>query len=133
MNRRPDWPRRLNAYVNSVQRRPFRFGKFDCCIFAAGAVKAMTGTDPMREFRGTYKSEREAMQALRDHGSGSLYHTLRSKFGNPVPGAHGRRGDVAYHEGACGIVLGRFALFIGQEGLAMVPISQLDRAFRVPE
>ena len=133
MTRYPDWAPRLNDYLRGVQEKAFEYGSHDCCTLAAGAVEAMTGEDPMAEFRGQYATREEADEALQIIGAGTLYRTLRKKFGKPVDGCRGRKGDIAFHEGACGIVLGRFAVVIGEEGLATVGIRQLDRAFRLPE
>ena len=130
--RKPDWPRLLNEYIAKALKRQFRYGRHDCCTFACGAVRAMTGVDPMKPFRGAYKNEKEAASALRTIGSGTLYSTFRSVFGNPVPGASGKRGDVAYHEKSCGVVVGRNAIFFGENGYILIPISKLEKAFRVP-
>ena len=132
IHRLPDWPRRLNEYLAVAMRKDFRLGRHDCCTFAAGAVEAMTGVDPMVEFRGQYATWDEARAALATIGARSLYATLRAKFGRAVPGALGQRGDVAYHEKSCGVVVGRNAIFFGAHGYVMIPITQLQRAFRVP-
>ena len=88
--RRPDWPIRLNEYIVSTRDKKFRYGRHDCTTFISGAVKAMTGVDPMAEFRGKYASKESANVALKEIGSGNLYRTLVKKLGKPVAGAHGR-------------------------------------------
>lgn len=128
--RLPDWTNRLNQYVLSVRDREFGYGAFDCCTFAAGAVEAMTGTDPMPEFRGAYKSRQASAAALKAHGQGTLRKTLGEKL-KEVPPAYGQRGDIGYVDGACGVILGRYALFIGQQGWHQIPLSGLKAAFRV--
>lgn len=133
MKRRIDWQRRLNEYLVKVSGKTFRYGRFDCCIFISGAVKAMTGVDPMKEFRGQYTSRETALQALRDIGSGTLYNTMRAKFGNPVPAVLGKRGDIAYHDGNLGIINGRHALLLTDKEFLMVSIRTPGmKAFRVP-
>ena len=135
MQRRKDWAQRLNAYIGKVKERPHSWGRFDCCIFVGDAVKAQTGVDPMKEFRRKYRSREGAARVLKEIGSGSLYATVRSKFGNPVPASMGRRGDILYHEGSLGIIMGRFALLLTEDrGLLALPIIALggSRAFRVP-
>lgn len=130
--RYPDWPTRLSQYVIEEQKKPFKYGEHDCCTFLAGAVIAMTGEDRMAEFRGKYDSRASGAQALREIGNGTLMKTLYKKFGKPVPGAHGRRGDIAlYESGALGLVLGRYAIFLGEDGYQHIPISQLKKVFRV--
>ena len=62
IKRREDWPNRLNAYVVKVQHKKFNFKTWNCCIFACGAVKAMTGADIYKPFRGTYGDEVERLR-----------------------------------------------------------------------
>ena len=135
-----DWPERLNAYLEKVGRRPFKWGTHDCCTFAAGAVKAMTGRNHMAEFRGTYRSEAEAAEALKAIGKGSLYATIRSKFGNPVKPALAKRGDLmmADQKTVNGqgapvllICLGEQSAGPGAEGLVFLPTLSCLRGFRV--
>jgi len=129
--RKLDWAIRLNKYLVTCKDKEFRIGRYDCTIFTAGAVKAITGEDPMKEFRGEYASLISAKKALKLIGGGSLYSVLVSKFGKPVNGMSGQKGDVAYHEKSCGIVLGNAAIFIGEKGHVMIPINRLEKAFRV--
>lgn len=131
--RRPGWDIKLNEYIAKSIGRKFRMGKFDCCIFAAGAVKAMTGADPMKEFRKQYSSVATSKEALADIGKGTLYATLRSKFGNPINASKAFRGDVAYMDGNLGIVTGRKVLFLtSNEGFIEYQLKYVDKAFRVP-
>lgn len=126
-----DWPPRLNAYVLSVQDKEFDVGVHDCTTFCAGAVEAITGVDYMEEFRDKYDSMESGEEALKTIGEGGLYKTLTKKFGKSLPGARGQRGDIAYYEGSCGIVLGRVAVFLGEKGYIMVSITTVKRIFRV--
>ncbi|MBB4620123.1 DUF6950 family protein, partial [Sphingomonas abaci] len=72
MHRYPDWEARLAAYLEPLRARPFAWGRHDCSTFAAGAVEAMTGVDPMPEFRGRYSTARGSVRALRRFGAGTL-------------------------------------------------------------
>ncbi len=91
--RREDWPERLAASIARQAKRRFKFGSHDCTTAWADNCKAMTGTDPMAEFRGQYHDAATAKEALERIGSNSLYHTMTAKFGRPVPPAMARRGD----------------------------------------
>ncbi len=131
--RRPDWPIKLNEYILAVRDKPFHYGQHDCCTFVAGAILAMTGEDPMAEYREQYDSVAAGKKALQSLGSGTLLKTLRKKFGKPLPGAHGRKGDIAWYDGALGLVLGRYAMFVGVNGYVMAPLSKLKYTFRVDD
>ena len=63
------WRQQLDALIASRMAAPFAWGAHDCCLFAADAVLAQTGEDPAAEFRGTYASAAEALDAYaRDAG-----------------------------------------------------------------
>lgn len=129
--RYPDWPRRLNAYLVSVRDKEFEYGVFDCCIFTAGGVLTITGEDKMSEFRGKYNSKDSSQEALETIGAGDLYKTLTRILGKSLHGAMGQRGDVAFTEGCCGLVLGTKAIFLTDQGFGMIPITNVQRVFRI--
>lgn len=126
----------LSAYIEAVRERPFEWGSWDCCHFAAGAVEAMTGENPMLEFLGSYSDEKSARAALKKLGAGTLYHTLLTKFGRPRHPSRAQRGDIAYavHAGpTLGVCLGQDCAFVGehgqQKGLVMIPTLSIQRIF----
>lgn len=136
MRRFPDWEQRLAAYLEPLRDRRFRWGKHDCCTFAAGAVKAMTGEDVMPEFRGEYSDEASAEEALRAIGNGTLIRTMNAKF-ERVPVGHAHRGDIVMVAGGgLGIAMGEVALQVGEagtrEGLIKRPRAEWKKAWRVP-
>lgn len=119
-----DWEERLNNYVNANRDKKFRYGRFDCVLFTMGAVEAMTGVDHTEGLN--WSSKKEALAILDEK---PLDERLAEKF-EEVPRMFARRGDIAMFEGACGIVLGRYALFAGDSWRA-IPLTNLERAFRV--
>ncbi|WP_411101219.1 DUF6950 family protein [Streptomyces sp. x-45] len=65
-----DWTMRLNETIKAAQGRPFLWGEFDCCLFAADCSAAICGVDPAADYRGKYKTEAGAKRQLkRKHGS----------------------------------------------------------------
>jgi hypothetical protein len=114
-----DWESQLSAYVTAKRDEPFAWGVNDCCLFAAGAVEAVTGDDPMLEFRGHYSNEFGAARALVEIGAGTLEATLDGKFPE-IGKALAQRGDLAFHEGAVGVVMGDFAWFVSDDGLTRI-------------
>ncbi|MDN4633853.1 hypothetical protein QCD71_20230 [Sphingomonas sp. PsM26] len=115
MNRLPDWEARLAAYLEPLRTLPFSWGEHDCCLFSAGAVIAMTGVDPMPEFRGRYTTARGSVRALRRLGAGTLAATLNQKF-ETVDASLAHRGDIVMSDGLIGICLGGFLVAVGAEG-----------------
>ncbi len=133
MKRLDDWRHRLTAYMAASARRPFRMGRHDCSLFAAGAVKAMTGKDIARGFRG-YRTYKGGLKKARQKGFKDHVAIFASHF-EEVPIALARLGDVAVietEEGpAVGIVQGEHIYTAAQEGLALMPLLSAARAFRV--
>jgi hypothetical protein len=129
MNRYPDWETRLAAYLEPLRDRPFKWGKHDCCTFAAGAVRAMTGEHSMPEFRGKYRDGVGAAKALQTIGKGTLISTMNAKF-KRVPVSHAHRGDLVMVDGNLGIAFGDISLHVGAEGEREGLIRHLRAAWR---
>lgn len=132
----PDWEARLHAYLEPLHALPFAWGQHDCCTFSAGAVAAMTGVDPMPEFRDAYTTATGSVRALIRHGAGDLAATMDAKF-EKVPASLAHRGDVVMSDGLLGICLGAQMIAVGaegaREGLILLPRAGWiePRAWRV--
>jgi hypothetical protein len=132
-----DWEDRLRTYLDRVTEERFVWGSHDCALFTAGAVKAMTETDPAEAFRGTYDSEVTARESLRANGAGTLLKTVTSLFGAHKPIQFAQRGDlVMLDRKTLGVSVGVFSWFAGQEGdregLVHLPTAACKYAFSVP-
>lgn len=119
------WEPRLKAYLAEHRDAALVYGVTDCCMFAAGAVEAMTGEDPMPEFRGRYRSQAGASRALRTIGAGDLASTLSTKF-EPKPVGFAQRGDLVMHDGSVGVCIGAEALFVPMTGSGLVRVPRRD-------
>lgn len=129
--RRPDWPQRLDAYIESRLTAWFQWGDHDCCRFAAGAVEAMTGDDRMAGY--TYTDERAALRLIRD--AGSLDALVVRALGEPIPPAFAQRGDVVIadldHGPTLGVCLGLLSAFVADTGLTHRPTLACRAAWRI--
>lgn len=128
------WEQALSDYIDVVRDRPHVYGSHDCCTLISGAVIVMCGVDPMEEFRGQYDSMLTAQKALKSIGKGDLASTLDDKF--PVmPVSRAREGDIVLTPladmPAAGIVAGKDAWFIGDEGLVKIPRPLWTRAWKI--
>jgi hypothetical protein len=133
--RRPTWRADLTEYLAEVARRPFRPGAHDCALFAAGAVEAMTGVNPVSEMRGAYRTldaGRAALQAAgyRDHIA------VAEALLPPVAPARASVGDLAAVRAsdgamALGVVQGSAVYVLQLDGLALVSRLKIERAFKV--
>ncbi|MBB4611600.1 DUF6950 family protein [Sphingomonas yabuuchiae] len=131
MQRLPDWETRLADYLEPLRLRPFAWGDHDCCTFAAGAVAAMTGIDPMPEFRGRYSTAIGSARALRRFGAGDLPSTMDAKF-ETIPAPLAQRGDIVMSSGLLGVCMGPYLAAVGSEGAREGLIKIERRAWVAP-
>lgn len=134
MIRLPDWEARLHAYLADKEGVSFTWGATDCALFAAGAVEAMTGTDPAAAYRGRYSTAAGSVRALTRYGAGTLEATIAAAFPDRAIG-HARRGDLVMVDGMVGVCIGADALFVGEEdgapGLVRFPRTAWARCWGV--
>ena len=125
------WERRLGSRITLHARAPFEWGRFDCCLFPADCVWALTQKDPAKTWRGAYKDEAGA-QAIIDAAGGLaplLEKALTSIGVKPerISPSFGQRGDpcVFIHEGreTMGIVYDAQIIAKAPSGLARLPID----------
>ena len=120
----------MRSLMLPVGLKPSSFANMRTAGFGFSLRIVMTGVDPMAEFRGQYDSLKTSIKALRDIGEGDLEKTLDAKF-DVAPVAFARRGDIAFFDGSAGIVAGRFAWFVSDDGLERVPLAYWEKAWRV--
>jgi len=124
------WEEALADYIAIKRHEPFEYGVNDCCLFASGAVEAVTGEDPMSEFRGKYDSLKGSLKAIKDIGAGTLEATLDGKFPEVAIG-NAQRGDLAFFDDSIGVVMGGFAYFVSDDGLEKVSRDMWDKCWSV--
>lgn len=133
--RLPDWHPRLTAYLGEITPVAFRMGSQDCALFAAGAVRAMTGHDPAAGFRGTYTDLKTGLKRLKAAGFDSHVQIADRLFERVHP-AFAQVGDLALievSEGyALGVVAGELLACLNPQGLAWMPRSAAVAAWTVP-
>ena len=56
---------RLNETIKAALGRPFLWGEFDCCLFAADCTASVCGVDPAENYRGKYTTETGAKRQLK--------------------------------------------------------------------
>lgn len=154
--RRPDWEPRLSDVIAANRDRDHAFGAWDCLLWPAAAVEAVTGHDFGRGHRGKYRSQASAYRHLNGLGFASPDLLLDSLF--PAKGvAFAQRGDLVLvtmpevgkaEAGAAavaarkipGVVFGDHALVVGElfaagdlaaTGFLYVPRSRWVKAWGV--
>jgi len=128
-----DWPERLAALFAARAAQPFVWGEFDCCLFAADAVLAVTGHDPAADLRGTYTTAAGATRVLERFGG--VAGVAIARAGRVVPVAMAQPGDVGLSHFDAGrpalAVWGGSAWHVaGALGVVVVPTATVVRAWR---
>ena len=119
----------LIDYAAEAGARPFRPGRHDCALFAAGWVKIATGQDLARGWRSTYRSLKRGQQMLEEAGFSDHVEFAASHLPE-IPPAFAQIGDLALlDDQAFGIVGGEMIYCLKPEGLGLIPRSAMRRAF----
>lgn len=137
MTRHPDWPARLAAHLAAVKAQPFAWVANDCCTFAAAAVQAMTGADPMAPLRGRYATAAGARRLITR--AGGLQALVTQHLGQPLQTcAMARRGDVVlfemaapYGPHALGVCVGAQIAAPGATGMVLLSVNAAHVAWRI--
>lgn len=131
MIRKVDALQNLNKLFIEKKDESFEWGTWDCCIFAADCVLAMTGEDRLVLFRGAYDSKYTAAKALREIGSGTLASTLHDHLGESIAPHRAWRGDLVIHKNNVGICVGTHAYFVAEDGLILTSMSDVEKVYPI--
>ncbi len=129
-----DWQTRLADKVNELRFTAFEWGKHDCCLWAATAVEAVTGTDPAADFRATYSTAAEAVKIVENLGG--IGNLPTRWLGEPIDVRMANVGDIVlvYQDReSLGVCNGRNTLVVTDNGLYSIPtLSEFcKKAWRV--
>ena len=129
------WEKRLMAEVRAAEKKQFQWGVFDCALFAADCVMAITGDDLAAEFRGQYTTAKGSLKALKMYGAGDLESTATQQLGDSIDSQLAQRGDVVMVDAdqgpALAICIGSVALAPAEKGLIAVPFNQWLKVWQV--
>lgn len=132
-----NWPSLLDAFIESRRNEPFRWGVNDCGLFAADAVRAITGIDPaaaIRGYRTAFGAARLGWMARSEQDPIGVL-SLPGRCGMAkIPAAFAGRGDlVSLPMGRAiviGICLGLKSAGPGPAGVVFVPTALAIEAWR---
>lgn len=132
MPRLPDWPQRLDAFIESRRGTPFAYGSHDCCLFSAGAVEAITGENVAARWH--YTNEIGARRLMAKWGG--VDGLVTAALGDPCHPSQAGRGDIVMAEltngETIGVCLGAVCAFAEEpQGVALRPRSLILKAWKV--
>jgi hypothetical protein len=130
-----NWPRLLNDFVESRRHTPFAWGKNDCCTFAADAVVAIYGADPMQHLRDLYDDATGALAIIGGADDLPEYacRVLVAAGFREIEPIFAGRGDVVcvkLERPTCGVHLGSVIAAPSVAGLAFLPLNEVLKAWR---
>jgi hypothetical protein len=138
MTRVENWETKLAEAIEGAKDRGFQYGAFDCCLFAASIIEAITGTNLMKGME--YGSEDDALQVIQSLGSDLLFavtaiaqqHELES-----IAPAFAQRGDLVIVNVNDKQVVGiigtdaRYAVCTTLRGVVQIERERIIAAWRV--
>lgn len=125
---------RIAGLIDKYKQSKFQWGTFDCCQFAADAVKSIHGVGIQIA---TYRTEFGARRVLARMG-GTLPNAMAKAGMIAKPVEHVERGDIVTVRNsgtwgyAVGVVVGAYAVCPGDVGLAMVKRDRWLDAWGAP-
>lgn len=135
MERLAEWEDKLEQYLTKCEKKRFKWGRFDCVIFAAGAFKAVYGTNPLGLLEKQYDGKTSGLKLISKLGDGSLWQAcdgVLEKCGMERANVNfSQPGDVVgslNHEGLEMLgVMEDFGTctFASEGGLARLPLSEV--------
>lgn len=130
--RQRDWQQRLAAFGRARTGMPFAWGSNDCCTFAAAAVEALTGVDPMASVP-PYATAIEAARLVEE--GGGLERLAGSFLGASVSPAMAAVGDIVLVTNAgrqmLGVCNGTNVLAPGEAGMAVLGMETALAAWKI--
>lgn len=148
-----NWELRLESFLRSllVAPRTFEYGVWDCCLFPASAIHVMTGVDLAASLRGQYDSRRSVQALIQRRLSFPSPAAELPDLISKITAAHGvleiqpalaSRGDLVCLRRPLGFSLGLVSLkgtsvlIVGEDrhgaqGIGSVPLSEVERAWRI--
>jgi len=138
MIRLQDWPKRLDACINELRDKPFKWGEQDCGTFAADCIKAMTDCDVISVTRGQYNDADGANAVIDNLSFAGVRAATTGILGAPYPNPlFAKRGDIVAVDSGNGDALavvaldGKHALAPAKRGLVQFAMSEWLCAWEV--
>lgn len=125
---------RIAGLIDKYKQTKFQWGTFDCCQFAADAVKSIHGVDIQIA---SYRTEFGARRVLARMG-GTLPNALAKAGMVSKPIEHAERGDIVTVRNPCawgqavGVVVGAHAVCPGYIGLITVERDRWVESWGAP-
>ena len=136
--------RSLHEFLRQRANTAFAWGKNDCALYAADAIKSFTGVDLAADFRGKYNDQATALAAIRNITGGrtvadaAVYAAKKHGLEERKYPLMAQRGDLVLIQNGDGNLIagivhlnGRHAVSVGEDGMKRFPITAVKRAWKI--
>ena len=128
-----DWAERLAEFLE--QDHKFDWASCNCVLFSADAVKAQTGFDYAKEYRGI-KTKRGMLAKLGREYDGDVSNAATAQLGKPINVRLAKRGDVVAAvvkgESVLGVCIGKMSVLISEhDGLIHIHTAKCINAWAI--
>lgn len=138
-----NWQTNLSSLIESKRNEEFKFGTFDCSLWACMAIEAVNGLVIHDRYLGRYTTPTGALKKLRQLDQVKQPIELFEKYlGERQAIAFAKKGDVVFTSNpdldielpvdfdifgpVLGVCYGQNSIFVGEYGLLEVNTLQLD-------
>ncbi len=142
LQRKEHWQTRdFHAFLLERVHTSFSWGINDCCLFAADAILAITGTDIANDFRGKYYDQESAFALIKSVTGGETVADAAAhcaaKYGL-IEHQHpfmAKRGDLVVIQNGQNLIAGvvhlngRHAVSVTESGIVRLPITSVVRSW----
>jgi hypothetical protein len=119
----------IASFLSQAAARGFAWGEHDCMLFAADWAKMLTGADPAKGWRGTYRNAWEANRIVEAAGGAQAHmHTMLAPLGwHLIDSRQAGTGDILLahlprqESFAAGVCVNGKAALLTRKGLALWP------------
>lgn len=111
------WEQHFANFILEAGAIEFQWGVHDCVMFAADAIKAMRGDDPIADLRGAWHTRSQAYAKIKELGGFEA--AISARLGAPLEAAQlAGRGDVVLTDaGVVAVVVLAYAVAPKRTGL----------------
>ncbi len=129
-DRLPGWEGALARVIAQASSRSFVYGEWDCALFVARAVLAVTGRDLRPDW--SYETRADGVRLMRAAGYRDHVAYFRAHCGCLESPRLALPGDIAVMPGrSLGILQGRMVYQLTPRGMALAPAGLMREALAV--
>ena len=137
MKKLEDWEKRFHRFLCENKDRKFRWGRWDCVIFANSACKAISGQKLIPEYL-YWENKRTAVKTIKEYGEtllNSMIKGTKEKGLIEVPKDQIQKGDICVYDSKgkniTGVCDGYAIVSPASEGYGYNKMSKAIKVFRI--